>query len=200
MINIKDTDLTFIPIPKCGGTSITQALKEKYEIEKCGVGVHSGTYNYDKGKEYVVSVRNPYDRCYSHYHFYVEWIKKMLDGELPLKRNKRTRKEWLKILHLLEEIEFSGWVLALTDQEVIDYYVDEYGIERDAFRCQVDWFKDTNKPVHIHKIEEGTIWQFLNITQKHLKKSTYKTVEYTQKQKDIVYEYYKDDFKRIGYK
>jgi len=197
MINIKDTDLTFIHIPKCGGTSITQALKEKYEIEKCGVGVHSGTYNYDKGKEYVVSVRNPYDRCYSHYHFYVEWTRKRLNGELPLKRS---REEYGKLLDLLEDIQFSGWVLALKDNKIIDYYVEEYGVDRDAFRCQVDWFKDTIKPVHTFQIEKGDIFKFLNITKKHSKKTTYKTTEYTQEQKNIVYDYFENDFKRLGYK
>lgn len=197
MIEIKGTDLTFIHIPKCGGTSVYHGLKEKKLNGKQIGGVHSRTHDYDEGIEYVVSVRNPYDRFYSYFHFYIEWTKKRLNGELPLKRS---REEYGKLLDLLEDIQFSGWVLALKDNKIIDYYVEEYGVDRDAFRCQVDWFKDTIKPVHTFQIEKGDIFKFLNITKKHSKKTTYKTTEYTQEQKDIVYDYFENDFKRLGYK
>jgi len=206
MFHIKNTNLTFIHPPKCGGTSIAEELKAKNLIEQFAVGAHATLKDIgDVGKEYLIIVRNPYNRFFSYYHFMIEWARKRIRGELPLKG--QTKEFFQKSIDKLLEIKFEGWVNTLKDMK-FPFWLEEHSIPMDAFRCQTNWYLNyTNKPVHIHKIEEGTIWPFLRertgikgLQNRHEKKSTFRTVNgYTDEQAELVYQYFKQDFEILGY-
>ena len=89
----------------------------------------------------------------------IEWARKRIRGELPLKG--QTKEFFQKSIDKLVEIKFDGWVNALKDMK-FPFWLEEHNVPMDAFRCQTNWYLNyTTKPVHIHKIEEGTIWPFL---------------------------------------
>jgi len=199
MIKIKNTNYIFIHIPKCGGTSIIHALKKTNRIDGVIGSAHSKVSDYlNSNKTYVTTVRNPYNRFFSYYHFLIEWSKKRVDGKLPLKG--RTIEQYKRIIKIMKEIKFEGWVYSLLNKNIINNLIKEYYIPQHAFTLQYDWIKDANK-LSIHKLEEQTIWKFLNLTKLHSKKSTYKTTKgYTKEQAEIVYKYYQKDFDYFKYK
>ena len=199
MIKIKNTNYIFIHIPKCGGTSIIHALKKTNRIDGVIGSAHSKVSDYlNSNKTYVTTVRNPYNRFFSYYHFLIEWSKKRVDGKLPLKG--RTIEQYKRRIKIMKEIKFEGWVYSLLNKNKINNLIKEYYIPKHAFTLQYDWIKDANK-LSIHKLEEQTIWKFLNLTKLHSKKSTYKTTKgYTKEQAEIVYKYYQKDFDYFKYK
>ena len=199
MIKIKNTNYIFIHIPKCGGTSIIHALKKTNRIDGVIGSAHSKVSDYlNLNKTYVTTVRNPYNRFFSYYHFLIEWSKKRVDGKLPLKG--RTIEQYKRRIKIMKEIKFEGWVYSLLNKNKINNLIKEYYIPQHAFTLQYDWIKDANK-LSIHKLEEQTIWKFLNLTKLHSKKSTYKTTKgYTKEQAEIVYKYYQKDFDYFKYK
>ena len=199
MIKIKNTNYIFIHIPKCGGTSIIHTLKKTNRIDGVIGSAHSKVSDYlNSNKTYVTTVRNPYNRFFSYYHFLIEWSKKRVDGKLPLKG--RTIEQYKRIIKIMKEIKFEGWVYSLLNKNKINNLIKEYYIPQHTFTLQYDWIKDANK-LSIHKLEEQTIWKFLNLTKLHSKKSTYKTTKgYTKEQAEIVYKYYQKDFDYFKYK
>ena len=199
MIKIKNTNYIFIHIPKCGGTSIIHTLKKTNRIDGVIGSAHSKVSDYlNSNKTYVTTVRNPYNRFFSYYHFLIEWSKKRVDGKLPLKG--RTIEQYKRIIKIMKEIKFEGWVYSLLNKNKINNLIKEYYIPQHTFTLQYDWIKDANK-LSIHKLEEQTIWKFLNLTKLHSKKSKYKTTKgYTKEQAEIVYKYYQKDFDYFKYK
>lgn len=200
-------NIIFIHPPKCGGSSITETLKKgKYIGDRVDDGAHQSIAQMNNAEfiadEYFVTVRNPYDRFYSYYHFAIEWDKKRIRGELPLKA---PSVQWLEDrVKILEEMKFDGFVNLLTDDDKRLEFTRKH-LLKGAFKPQIHWFDgQTKKPVKIFKIEEGTVWKYLQkkgyeVQPNHIKKSTYKTEPYTQEQKDIVYDYFIDDFTKLGY-
>ena len=199
MIKIKNTNYIFIHIPKCGGTSIIHTLKKTNRIDGVIGSAHSKVSDYlNSNKTYVTTVRNAYNRYFTYYDFLIEWSKKRVDGKLPLKG--RTIEQYKRIIKIMKEIKFEGWVYSLLNKNKIKNVIKEYYIQQHAFALQYDWIKDANK-LSIHKLEEQTIWKFLNLTKLHSKKSTYKTTKgYTKEQAEIVYKYYQKNFDYFKYK
>jgi len=136
---LKNHNIIFIHPPKCGGSSITEALKNSNFIdnEVTHNGVHSSIKRLNSigitGDEYFVTVRNPYDRFYSFYHFQIEWDKKRLLGDLPLKGGDRTL--LIKRVENLEKIKFDGWVELLTNDFDRHRWINTFQVP-DAFSNQ----------------------------------------------------------------
>lgn len=206
---LKNHNIIFIHPPKCGGSSIAETLKQTNNIGQRleNTGAHKTIKeNIDLGltaDEYFVTVRNPYDRYYSYYHFCIEWDLKRISGRLPLKGG--TKKFYKDRRNRLLELKFEGFVNLLVDKKERKRFILSHKL-LNAFDCQVKWFyNQTDKPVHLFKIEEGTVWKYLqdlgyNVKASHKKKSTFKTVTgYTKKQAEIVYKYFKEDFKTFEY-
>jgi len=206
---LKNHNIIFIHPPKCGGSSIAEGLKQTKNIGQRlkNSGAHKTIKeNIDLGltaDEYFVTVRNPYDRYYSYYHFCIEWDLKRINDELPLKSD--TKKFYEDRRNKLIDLKFEGFVDLLTSKEKINDFTNLHKL-KNAFDCQVKWFyNQTDKPVHTFKIEEGKVWTYLkeleyNIKPTHEKKSTFKTVKgYTDEQSELVYEYFKQDFEILGY-
>jgi len=211
---LKNHNIIFIHPPKCGGSSIAEALKSVDGIgekaKKPGTEITLSAHKKIKelnkidftADEYFVTVRNPYDRFYSYYHFLIEWDKKRLNGELPMKGQPRDK--LINRIASLEEMKFDGWVSLLINEKVRTEWHKKHQL-LPPFTNQIDWFKgQTNKPVHVFKIEDGEVWKYLNkkgynVKRQHIKKSTYRTVPYTEAQKDLVYKFFIDDFEELKY-
>lgn len=212
---LKNHNIIFIHPPKCGGSSIAEALKSCKGIgekaKKPGteltLSAHKKIKELNKinftADEYFVTVRNPYDRFYSYYHFLIEWDKKRLNGELPMKGQPRDK--LMNRIASLEEMKFDGWVSLLINEKVRAEWHKKHQLFA-PFTNQIEWFKgQTNKPINVFRIEDDTVWSYLRskgykVNKQHIKKSTYKTISYTKPLKEIVYKYFKDDFDELGYR
>jgi len=206
-VQLKNHNIIFIHPPKCGGSSVAQELQS---IDGLGPNVGKGAHRTiqelkdigHEADEYFVTVRNPYDRYHSYYHFCIEWDKKRIDGELRLKDMDRDGLQ-ARRNHMID-LGFDGFVNLLLDQEKITEFVQNHQLKK-AFKCQhIHWLDQTDKPVHIFQIEQGGVWKYLQdlgypVKLRHTKKSTYRTKPYTLEQKEIVYEYFKEDFELLGY-
>lgn len=205
---LKNHNIIFIHPPKCGGSSITECLKSVDGIgEKISVGAHKSIIGNEKlnfvADEYFITVRNPYDRYYSYYHFAIEWDLKRASGELPLKGD--TVEFYLERRQKLIDMKFEGFINILTNENEKDNFIEKHKL-KNAFKLQVDWYlNQTKKKVNVFKIEEGEVWPYLqnlgyDIKRKHLKKTTYKTQKgYSEQQAEIVYKYFKKDFDILNY-
>jgi len=197
----------FIHIPKNGGSSIWNSLKLSGE----GINITPDyahrtikeveeKYNY-LAELYISQVRNPYDRFYSMYHYLYEYTQKRIDGALPLKGQPKTY--WLDFMNLLRTIEFNGFVEMLLDKNKMKDFLFRFPLERGCFLRQVDYLNGLSKK-RIFKLETGEIWKFLknlypNIKESHTKKTEYKSIEYNENLKKIIYNYFKEDFLNFDY-
>lgn len=205
---LKNHNIIFIHPPKCGGSSIAEALKKhNYIGSKLNKGAHKSIIGNSKlnftSDEYFITVRNPYSRFYSYYHFCIEWDLKRANGEIKLKSD--SKEFHLNRSKLLKEMKFDGFVNLLKDEKLLNKFIIKYKLKH-AFKKQVDWYlNQTKKKVNVFKLEEGTVWKYLrklgyNVEPIHEKKSTYKTQKgYTDEQAEIVYKYFKDDFDNLNY-
>ncbi len=206
---LKEHNIIFIHPPKCGGSSITEVLKKTKNIgeEIPNTGAHKTIKENQQlnfiADEYFITVRNPYDRYYSYYHFCIEWDLKRATGQLPLKGD--TKEFYEARRNRLLELKFEGFINLLVNEEERKKFISSHKL-LNAFDCQSKWFQNqTDKPVHVFKIEEGTVWKYLqnlgyNVKPAHVKKSTYKTQQgYTKEQAEIIYKYFKQDFDTLNY-
>lgn len=184
MLILKENNLAFVHIPKCGGTSVTVQVR-KYDKEHWDwiEGTHTPPKlilsNGHEIENWFFQVRNPYARFVSAYHHLQRWL---TTWTWPVEQI---------LLHLVEDADVNLWPM-------------EKGF-RILFRPQVYWYVD-NMP--FFKLEEKTIWTFLQengFPDIQEKTSNYNPLEkeeqivLTDKQKEIVYNFYKQDFETFGY-
>jgi|TARA_B110000263_G_C15134548_1_gene430462 hypothetical protein len=165
---VHEARLGFVHIPRTGGTSIERALREKYrsatgmvnpqpmeqaiqktttvtygtkELQKKHATYHEMIEFYPDYKYYTV-VRHPQARLESIYHFFV----------------------WTKLVHT----PFEEWIYRIL-------YGLMYG-EHETIVDNKPYLVDMNHPylqvdfigkAEIHKLEEQTIWEALNIKPRH---------------------------------
>lgn len=178
MIYFTPERIAFIHIPKCGGTSVfTQIKKLKPGRWERYPGAHATIKTLNKQdlffNEYLIQVRNPYDRFISAFH------------------HQQTRKE------IKDRVSLEKFLQYLIDDNIKDYK------DKGLLRRQINWL-DESKNMKIFKLEEKTIWQYLqtidtSIIEKHSKPFTDEKIKLTKEQKKIIYTYYKQDFERFGY-
>ena len=135
------------------------------------------------------------------YHYLYEYTQKRIDGALPLKGQPKTY--WLDFMNLLRTIEFNGFVEMLLDKNKMKDFLFRFPLERGCFLRQVDYLNGLSKK-RIFKLETGEIWKFLknlypNIKESHTKKTEYKSIEYNENLKKIIYNYFKEDFLNFDY-
>jgi hypothetical protein len=210
MILSRNNKFFFVHIPKAGGTSVTNAMK-KYNIGAVSYGSAHSTIgnvldmNAPSVDYYIVQVRNPYSKYYSGYHYNVEWAKKRVDGEQPLKN--KSKQYYKDKFEFLKDITFEGWINLLKDKNKLNEFTSLFN-EKHLFELQKTWIEcpvEIKNKVKVFKIETGLIWPFINslgfnIKKTHLKKSTYRTQKgYTEEQAKIVYNYFEEDFKEFNY-
>ena len=174
MILFTDKNIGFVHIPKCGGTSVTDQIKKLnegwIEIE----GIHTSPKKIlDLGhdvKGWIFQVRNPYTRFVSAYN------------------------------HMIKENN------SISLNDILNYMIDEpdanlWPIEKKGhrilFRKQLYWYV-SNMP--FFKLEDKSIWRYLNLKETISNTSKIKNkIKLDDKQKEVIYNFYKEDFLTFGY-
>lgn len=178
-----DKKIIFIHIPRCAGESIKEYLKTISADWKDNYK-HLKLYEYEyyykiNLKDYFIftCVRNPYDRMFSLFRY--------LKNKLKYKR--------------LETLKFSEWVLNMENKKSFEinpqsaFLLHENNYEV-VFLKSENLRKDFNKNIIKHL---GLEKHELNINN-NLKKT--KGYRLSDKMDDIIYNFYKIDFKSFKYK
>ena len=193
---IPSANISFFHIPKTGGNTVTSLLKES-GLEQFNVGhttyeevyeqkvQHNGTWpsNYRElilNSFKVAIVRNPYDRVRSNYCFYRKYpqldypIGDCTFGEFlfDVSKERRKHKTWF------------------TQSQYI-YYGGE-----NKFDMVIKFENFTSELSELFS-SRGIDIDFGS--RHNLKTNSKRVIELTQKQKDFIYEFYKDDFINFGF-
>lgn len=175
---LKDKKIIFIHIPRCAGTSIKEALKtiSNKAIDKpwhLKLSEHPEKYQINLDNYFVFAfVRNPYDRILSVYN-YKKYVRDWWDVK------DKTFEEWIEFLQDKSKSEFLELVQS------------------------VEWL-NVNMPIMIYKYEalERHYLSLMNLLKlpplKHLHKLK-KNTEIKASTKELIYNMFKDDFRRFGY-
>lgn len=203
----------FIHIPKCGGTSVRDQLiltkhSRKLSLETIETGNHS---KYDEiGKlvdletsNFIVSVRHPVGRFLSAYNFLMDIDTRKIEQQTDLPEQEM--QFYTARLEKMKSLGINGFVALLRDlnkrQEIYDIWYTGYPEPhfKWAFEPQVDWIAgipETN--IKSFKIETQEIFEYLNIAYGSSKIKQYNRST-SEENKQAIYEYFSDDFKRFGY-
>lgn len=180
MLVLNKTNTGFVHIPKCGGRSVVVQC-QKFDHNHHGeiTGTHSRAskilergYKLDN---FIVQVRNPYTRFVSAYHHQIE--------------EQVGRLHWT--LDQILDCLYKGKLSEFPDPGIL--------------RRQVDWY-EPKLNMKFFRLEDKTIWPWLNdngfsgIQEKVSGAAqTDKKIELYDFQKEIVYNFYKQDFETFGY-
>jgi len=178
MIYFTPENIAFIHIPKCGGTSVFT------QIKKC----KSGRWNRIWGAHTDIKTLNINGHTFKKY---LIQVRNPYDRFLSAYYHQLTKKE------KKDRVTIDRLLQYLKDDNVNDY------IDKDILRRQIEWL-DESKNMKIFKLEDKTIWSYLqkidsSIREKKSKPYIGTKIELTEEQKKIIYTYYKQDFERFGY-
>ena len=199
--------ICFVHIPKCGGTSIRQAL------------LHAGYYSGQHGhrtdlqhktldtfcnfETYITQVRNPYERAVSQFNFMHRQYHRMDDF---------VKKEiYDRHIHL----ELNEWVKLLVDdgeEKFIKGEPDVVGLQHPRYCLKPQhWWIGLGRTM-IFKLEDQSIWNFfyergMDVQRFHSRRSfpvatnpVLKTRDdLTRESIDIINSRYEEDFRRFNY-
>lgn len=214
---LHDKKKIFIHIPKCGGYSVFHAwIHSKPDYLRQFAGINSQTWkrgmsvegvrppkkNKDKGS-LIVNLHSTYDRykmLYPDYKYYTQ-------VRNPYERWKSMWKH-LRNAGLVEK-EFYPWTLYcmkyLPKGNFIDC-IDRHDLWESAPQMELDMlfypmWTYIREEVEVHKLEEKTIWNALDLEEEHSNKSRkyYAEFDHLDEIKRFVYKFYKQDFIQFGY-
>tara|TARA_Y100000992_G_C21272879_1_gene497932 strand:+ start:425 stop:1108 length:684 start_codon:yes stop_codon:yes gene_type:complete len=198
-----EKSLLFIHIPKTGGTYVEEVFnKHNYKIGRFDNNKHLEEKNkcnfwhtpvkYNKNinfKDYRVFtvVRNPYDRIISEYNWgsFGEYYKK-----LNVSKNTEIN-QFISKLNTNEKI-YDGDCHLLPQSE---YLTDYYGNKVENIIHQENLDKELEKFINKYKLNVKLSKQKNNIKQKNYTQNDLNT-----ESKNIIKNYYKEDFELLGYK
>jgi len=177
-----------IKIPKTASSSIEKGIASLCKIKGVSKTKSFGHLN-PKKEEYprcyfLASVRNPYDKLLSAYRYIIE--------------NKADKPEHQ---YIFDFGSFENFTLSLPD----------FAYKNRFFYPQVNWLLHNKKPNYDFIIRYETLEKDWNdftaqytkktINLPHIRPSTHKPWNqmYTQKMKDVVYDFYKRDFLLLNY-
>tara|TARA_B100001769_G_scaffold271785_1_gene265159 strand:- start:3684 stop:4343 length:660 start_codon:yes stop_codon:yes gene_type:complete len=209
----------FIHIPKCGGTSITFQYLDKYGIPvepqmrfetqtwSQGFATHyiRGWRNkppykmyisnmhatYDQyilthpNSKYITQVRHPYTRFRSAWNHLADigWVTKSF-------------KDWVPCA--IDSMKEGRWTKCIDDKDLLyELHLMKPGFDPSMLtKPQWIWLRPG---VEIHRLEDKTIWKALDIQEDKKNVSQSRPYEWTDKNKELIYEYYKKDFEDFNY-
>ena len=209
----------FIHIPKCGGTAITAQYLHKYGVPT-DPQMRVGTQTWSQGyaTHYIRGWRNhpPYKMYVANMHAtYDQYALQYPDWKyLSVVRHpyNRFRSAWNHLSDIeLVNTPFKNWVpraIASMQEGKWNKCIDdkdalyELHIMKPSFdpsiimKPQWQWIRPG---VEVHKLEDRTIWKELKIKEARKNVSQSKPYEWTDKNRELIYEYYKKDFEDFYY-
>ena len=190
MLILNSINTAFIHIPKSGGTSVSDAVKQclpdtwfQYE----DIGVHGSLQRlltFDIGRfinNYIVQVRNPYERFISAYYH-------------------QKPEHGFSFQQMLEFLENN--LEGFPDNKLLVPQHQYIKISPDFERRYSKEFT-----VRVFKLEDQSIWQYLRdngypVFARHARKTQNKSIVLNRlkdAQRETIYNYYRKDFGKFGY-
>lgn len=190
MLILNSINTAFIHIPKSGGTSVSDAVKQclpdtwfQYE----DIGVHGSLQRllrFDLGRfinNYIVQVRNPYERFISAYYH-------------------QKPEHGFSFQQMLEFLENN--LEGFPDNKLLVPQHQYIKISPDFERRYSKEFT-----VRVFKLEDQSIWQYLRdngypVFARHTRKTQNKSIVLNRlkdTQRETIYNYYRKDFGKFGY-
>lgn len=188
MLILNSINAAFVHIPKNGGSGITEAINlcpPDTWFNYSTVGAHASIEKMlaqDIGrfiKKFIIQVRNPYQRFISAYYH-----QKSHHG-----------------------LDFHEMIECLNDESKIfpddKLLIPQHHFIKVSSSFQRNYF--TEFKLQIFRLEDKDIWQYLRdngypVFERHIRKTQNKRIRLTNTQKEIIYNYYKKDFQKFGYK
>jgi|TARA_R110000822_G_scaffold310170_1_gene441703 uncharacterized protein YjbK len=176
----------FIHIPKCGGTSVRQSLRE-VGFDSGYPGHHTMKESIEelssfKVKEFIVQVRNPYDRMCSAFNY-------------------------MHSREVMKYRDINEWVELLTEPGDKPRFHP-----KTAIKSMCNYFDQTELPIKSFKLEENTIWDYLHDMgikcyplklrgsfATHTNKTLKTKEDLNEQSKYLIQQAYNVDFERFNY-
>lgn len=210
VLHLVDKDEYFLHIPKCGGTSVRDALIYKYYKTQTPQLDYLNFHNHSKAQDlvsaidiencnFIVSVRHPIGRFLSAYNFLIDIDVRNIERNDENVEFYKTRKGYL------DKIRFSGFADLLADETERKLVKKTYFNTPDlthfdwAFQLQTSWVKGVPKSnVTYYKIEDNSIFNSLDVSIHRSKMKQYNR-NIGIENKDKIYKYFEKDFDRFKY-
>lgn len=210
VLHLLDQNAYFLHIPKCGGTSVRDALIfEHYNAETPKLD-YLNFHNHSKAQDlisavdiytskFILSVRHPIGRFLSAYNFLLD-----IDAR-NIELDDKNIQFYTKRKEHLEKIGIGGFADLLADKQARQQIKKTYFNTKEpthfdwAFQLQSSWVKDVPKEnLTFFKIEDNSIFDSLNIPVRRSKMKTYDR-NIGIENKDKIYQYFQKDFDRFRY-
>lgn len=189
--------ITFVHIPRTGGTSIGHWLLSNI----------NSTYRYSYYDHPTISnmhcrstsftvVRNPWDRLVSIYHFIIN----LSSNDRAFRNISKTDRALLnQVSDRVRMLEFNDWIASL------DGFVSPVNLPYTVFSNQIEWSKNVDIILRFESLNQDfkIIQDLLNcssplIHQNKTDHSAYQDI-YNSYSKDLVYKWFKPDIDQLGY-
>lgn len=199
---IDEAELGFIHIPRTGGTSVEYALQNKYKNDRRQVN-HQPQ---DKAIQVIQTVahgQKELQKKHATYHELIEFCPNYKYYALVRHPLKRIESVYRFLVHMkLVETEFDKWIYRLIYGYI--YGEPNAGLDKEPYLTDVSYgpLRQTEYigKAEVHKLEEQTIWQALNINPiKVFNLPNTLPILWTKRSIKLIEKYYQADYEILNY-